>query len=441
MAETATPRRGPGRRAILAWCLYDFANSPFTTLVLTFIYADFFVRVIVGNDVKGTPLWTSAINASAVLVAISTPVLGAIADRVRGGKKFLGASMAVCALATGLLALPYQGDAAAAWFLVLVAATSYEVANVFYNAFLPHLAAPERIGRVSGWGWSLGYLGGLLCFVPALGMVGRPADDGGYVCGPWVSPADHWGVRATNLLVAAWFVLFALPFFLWVPESGRETRSRAGGRWTDGFRQLADTFRSLRRYRQALRFLIAHMLYNDGLVTVFLLAGLYAGATIGMATHEIMLLGVWLNVVAGAGALAMGYLDDYLGGKRTILATLVLLIASTLMAMAATSTRQFWLAATVLGLMVGPNQSASRSLMGRFSPPGMEGEFFGFFAFSGKATAWLGVFAFGTITALVGSQRPAILAVTVLFAAGLVLMLFVDEAEGRRAASGEAQTS
>lgn len=439
MSHGAANRPTAGRLEIASWCLYDFANSPFTTLVVTFIYSAFFAKVMVQDELWGTTVWTWAINISAILVALTTPVLGAVADRTRRKKRLLALTMLGSVGATAALALPTPGQALAAWLLFLVANTLYEVANVFYNSFLPALGPRERLGRISGYGWSLGYLGGLLCFLPALGMVGLEGEPGEYLLGPWITTADYWGVRATNLLVAVWFALFALPMFMFVREPAADRARVQAGKWTDGFRELAATFRDVRRYRHTFRFLLARLLYNDALVTIFTMAALYAQGTFRMETDELMLLGIWLNVVAGAGAFAMGFLDDYLGGKRTIALTLTLLLVAVAAAAIARNQTEFWLAATLVGLMVGPNQSASRSLMGRFVPSGKEGEFFGFFAFSGKATAWLGVFAFGTVTALTGSQRMAVLSVSLLLVVGLVVLLFVNEQEGRRQALDEAE--
>ncbi|MFW6125171.1 MAG: MFS transporter [Pirellulales bacterium] len=446
MAQGAIGPRA-SRLAILSWCLYDFANSPFTTLVVTFIYSVYFASVIVpadyvpgGEDAAaawGTAVWGWAINGTAVLVALVTPVLGAIADRTRARKRMLALSMVACVGLTTALAFPTKGYVWVAWWLFMAANLFYEVANVFYNALLPSLGPKERLGRISGYGWALGYMGGLLPMVIALGMIGRlPGQET-----PWVTAEAGWNVRGTNLLVAGWFVIFSIPLLLFVPEPVLADPRRAGGRWTDGFVELARTFQQVRRYRHTFRFLVARILYNDALVTIFAMAGLYARVTFDMEFGEIMLLGIWLNVVAGTGAFALGFLDDYIGGKRTILLTLVLLLASVVGAFFARTQIEFWFAATLLGAMVGPNQSSSRALMGRFVPPNKEGEFFGFFAFSGKATNWLGVFAFSWVTYLTGQQRPAVLTVAGFLLLGLVLLLFVDEAEGKRQAEIEPTAS
>jgi UMF1 family MFS transporter len=217
---------------------------------------------------------------------------------------------------------------------------------------------------------------------------------------------------------------------LWVPED-RSRTSVSGRVIGEAFAQLKRTLVEVRKYRQTVRFLLARLLYNDGLVTVFAFGGIYAAGTFGFTFEEVLFFGIIINVGAGLGAAAMGLLDDRIGGKRTIVISLVGLIAATLLAVLATSATWFWVAGILIGLFVGPNQAASRSLMGRFVPHKLENEFFGFFAFSGKLTAFIGPFLLGILTEASGSQRVGISVVVLLFLLGLVLLLSVDERAGR----------
>ena len=416
---------GTDRRATWSWALYDFANSAFTTLVVTFIYAAFFTKLMATDEITGTALWSRGVTVTAVMVAGLSPFLGALADRGGYRKRFLAASTIVCVLATVALYFPEPGgdDAVIAIVIFVIGNVAFEMGGVFYNAFLPDVASPEKVGRVSGWGWALGYVGGLLCMVIAFVALVFPDE-------PWLgfSTAASQNIRATNLLVAVWFAIFAIPMFLFVKEERPAERPHDILRSTG--RQLAETFRSLKDYRQIARLLIARLIYNDGLVTVFAFGGVYAAGTFGFDFDEILIFGIALNVTAGAGAFVMGFLDDKLGGKKTLLITLVGLAAGTLLAALAPNRELFWVAGLTIGVFAGPNQSASRSLLARFVPPDKENEFFGFFAFSGKATAFLGPLLFGVLTQAFGTQRAGIFAVLVSFLVGGLLLMRVDEAEG-----------
>jgi MFS transporter, UMF1 family len=324
------------------------------------------------------------------------------------------------------------GAAASALVLFIVANVAFELSGTFYNAFLPVIAAPERIGRVSGYGWGTGYIGGLLCMAVALvGFVGL--SDASV---PWFGLSREAGenIRATNVLVAAWMAVFCLPLFLWVPDPRPPHPSPLGHIVRDSFRQLRATFHSLRRYRHAVRFLIARLFFNDGLTTIFSFGGIYAAGTFGFSFTEILYFGLALNIAAGIGGFAFGAVDDRLGGKRTVMISLVGLAAAAAFALTTTSKSGLWIAGIVIGIFSGPNQAASRSLMGRFVPRGKENEFFGFFNFSGKATSFLGPLALGIITGATHSQRLGLSVVVVFFLVGLVLLTRVDEQEGIRLA-------
>ncbi len=424
MNEASGRSRSSDARSVWSWALYDFANSPFTTLVVTFIYPVFFARVIVGDEIAGTALWSRAVTMTAVLVALLSPILGAFADRGGYRKEFLVTATLACVGGTTALYFVGAGQVLLAFLLFVFANTAFEMGMVFYNAFLPDIAPPDRIGRISGYGWALGYGGGLLALVVALVALVQPEV-------PWFGFVKDQGenVRATNLLVAAWFAVFSVPIFLFVKEepAAGAGKTRIVSR---ALSQLSGTFREIGKYRQIVRFLIARLIYNDGLVTIFAFGGIYAAGTFGFDLEEILIFGIVLNVTSGLGAFGLGFLDDWLGGKRTLQITLVGLIAATLLAVLAPNRFWFWVSGVVVGIFVGPNQAASRSLMGRFVPDAKENEFFGFFAFSGKLTAFLGPLLLGILTQMFDSQRVGISVVLVLFVIGLVLLARVDEKEG-----------
>jgi UMF1 family MFS transporter len=422
------PRDDP--KTILSWCLFDWANSAFTTLVVTFVYATYFTQAIAPDEVAGTALWSRAVAVSAVLVGLLSPVLGAAADRGGRRKRYLAVTTLLGVAASAALAFVQPGMPHAvglALAIFVVGNVGFELGMVFYNSFLPAIASPDRIGRVSGYGWGLGYVGGLVCLVLALvGFVQPEA--------PWfgISKAQGFNVRATNLLVAGWFGLFSLPLFLFVrerPVPGRHFDLAA----TLG--ELRQTLGHLRRYGEVVKFLIAHLVYNDGLITVFAFGGIYAAGTFHMGFSEIIVFGIVLNVVAGLGALAFGFVDDKIGGKKTVLVSLAALAAAAGLGVWAPTKGWLWAAGVLIGLFGGPNQAASRSLMGRFAPPAHRSEFFGFFQLSGKITSFLGPAVLGAVAQVAGSQRAGMATVIGFFVAGGLLLLWVNERRGIAAAA------
>lgn len=413
------------RLAVFSWAFYDFANSAFTTLVVTFIYATYFTQGIAPNEIVGTALWSQGVTITALVVAFSSPFLGAMADQGGHKKRYLLITTALTVFGSIVLyfAEPGQVYQALIWFIF--ANIAFEMSNVFYNAFLPDIAPLQKIGRISGYGWALGYVGGLAALVVALvGFVQTET--------PWFGFSKELGenIRATNLLVAAWFAIFSIPMFLWVKERKRPKPESLRKQFFASVQQLGRTFHEVRRYRQIVRLLLARLLYNDGLITIFAFGGIYAAGTFNFAMDEIIIFGIVLNVAAGLGAFAMGFLDDKVGGKNTVQLSNLGLVTATLIAVLAPSKTVFWIAGILVGIFAGPNQASSRSLMGRFVPAEKETEFFGFFAFSGKATAFLGPFLFGYFTELFNTQRAGVLTVLFFFVAGMLLLTIVNEKEG-----------
>ncbi len=411
------------KRIVGSWCLYDFANSAFTTLVVTFIYGTFFTKFIAVNENVGTTQWSQAVSLTAILVALLSPILGAIADRGGYRKRFLFIATSVCIAATFALYLPGKGDILLALAIFVIANLAYEMSGVFYNAFLPDIAPHSSIGKISGYGWALGYFGGLICMILALFLF---VQDGSLF---QLDRASGANIRMTNILVAVWFLIFAIPLFLFVPTS-KPTHPDAANPVTSAFKQLKETFGELKRYRQIFRLLIARLVYNDGLVTIFAFGGIYAAGEFGFTTSEVLYFGIALNITAMIGSFLFGFADDRVGGKITIIVSLIGLMLATGLAVFTTSKTVFWISGLLLGIFVGPNQSASRSLMGRFVPDDKENEFFGFFAFSGKATAFLGPFLLGQLTRIYDSQRAGIAVVFGFFLLGLFLIMSVNEREG-----------
>ncbi len=411
-------------KTVLAWCLYDWANSAFTTLVVTFVYATYFTREMAGSVTGGTVLWSRAVGISAVLVAILSPLLGALADQRARRHSFLTVATLVCVTFTAALAFvrPAQEHAVVlALSLFVVANVAYELGIVFYNAFLPQIAANQKIGRISGYGWGLGYAGGILSMLIAFLLLLGDA--------PLlhISTAEGFNVRAANIFVAAWFLLFSLPLLFLAP---RESKPASPFNWSQGLANFKATLLAVRQYREVMKFLIAHLIYNDGLVTIFAFGGIYAAGTFGMSLSEVMIFGIVLNMTAGLGALMFGFIDDIIGGKATVMISIAALFFSTIIAVLAPNKFWFWCAGILIGIFVGPNQSASRSLMGRMVPAERQTEFFGFYTLSGKITSFFGPILLGTVTAMFDSQRHGVATILLFFLTGGILLWRVDEKQG-----------
>ena len=413
------PRGVAGRGEIAAWATYDFASNAFNTVIVTFIFSRYFQSVVAPDEMSGLVWWTRAVNISAIVVALCMPVMGAIADFSGRKKQWLGWTTAGAILLCAALYSVQPGMLVEGMVIFIAANVLFEAAAVFYNGLLPELASPRTMGRVSGIGWALGYAGGLSCLVLALGFWGL-----------WLPATDHVNVRATALLAAGWYLVFAAPLFLFVRERQRRRSASIGVYVTAGFRRVRRTFRELRVYREVAKLLLARLVYNDGLVVIFSFASIYVGTVYGLDMGEIIVMGIALNVAAGVGALAFGFVNDRIGGKRTIAITLVVLSAGTLLGAWAPDVRIFWVAAILVGLMVGPNQSASRAMLATFTPDRKQGEFFGFFAFSGKLASVAGPLMYGLVAQMTGSIRLAMGSIILFFIVGLVLLMLVDEERG-----------
>lgn len=417
---TADPATSLGR---VSWALYDWANSSFATIISTFVFPIYFARQVAANPTEGTSQWGTTVGLAGIVIALGGPVLGAVADQYGRRKLWVGFFTLLCILATGGLwwVQPETDWVWRAMVLAGLAAVGAEFAAIFYNAMLPGLTTPDRLGRWSGWAWGLGYAGGLVCLVLALqGFVLENA---------WFTlpreSSSH--VRATFLLVAVWYAVFALPLFLFTPDEptpGKGLLQAVG----DGLAQIRQSLAELRAYIPILRFLLARMFFVDGLATLFAFGGVYAAGTFGFDESQVMLFGIALNITAGLGAAAFAWIDDWVGSKITILVSLVGLIVPGTLLLLTESTTLFWLLGVVLGIFVGPVQAASRSYMARSAPAHLRTQMFGLFALSGKATAFLGPLLVGLITGLFDSQRAGMSTIVVFLVVGFFLMLTVPRA-------------
>ncbi|MBF0375161.1 MAG: MFS transporter [Alphaproteobacteria bacterium] len=407
------------RGGLVSWCLYDWANSAFPTVITTFVFAAYFTQAVAPSPETGTALWGEAMALAGLIIALASPALGAIADQGGRRKPWLAAFTGLCVVATASLwwVAPQPGAVPLALLALVLGTVGVELASVFYNAMLPDLVTKGRYGRLSGWGWGIGYAGGLACLVVALfGLVQAEPPPFG------LQKADAEHVRATAPLVALWFAVFALPLFLFTPDTPC-TGMPAGQAVRRGLASLMATLRGVRRHRQIVRFLVARIFYIDGLNTLFAFGGIYAAGTFGMDIAEIIRFGIAMNVTAGLGAFAFGWFDDRVGPKATIVVSLLGLVLLGGGLLVVETKAWFWTLGLPLGLFVGPAQSASRSLMAHLAPEELRTEMFGLFALSGKITAFAGPAILGWVTVVSGSQRWGMATILISLVIGLAILL------------------
>ncbi|MEZ2293114.1 MFS transporter [Variovorax sp. RCC_210] len=426
-------RPGVRKREVFGWAMYDFANSGYTTVVITAVFAAYFV----GGIAKGAPwaafAWTAALSVSYAIVMLTMPAIGACADQHAAKKRVLVFATLGCVLATAALAVTprFTGTSgvALAMALVIVSNAFYSYGESLTGAFLPELATADGMGKVSGWGWSFGYVGGMLALGVCLAYVLWSQSKG--------LPAAHF-VPVTMLITAAIYGAAACATFALLPERATprtssvnvETAAEAGA-----WRQLRDTFRQARAYRDFMWLLACTVFYQGGVAVAITLAAIYAEQVIGFVASETMVLIFVLNIAAAVGAFGFGYVQDRVGHKLSLAGTLVAWIAVCVIAALVTTKGGFWWAAAIAGLSMGSSQSAGRAMTGYLAPPRQLAEFFGLWTFATRLASIIGPLSFGAITWMTGgNQRIAILSTAVLFVAGLLLLLPIDMQRGRQAA-------
>lgn len=394
---------------IPSWTLFDFANSSFAMIMVTFVFPIYFGNFIV-NDGHGDLYWGLAMSGSMLLVALLAPALGAIADATRSKKKFLFVFTLIAVLCTASTYFLVPGMVLAGALLFIFANAGFEGGIVFYDAFLPEITTPDKYGRISGYGFAVGYFGSLAAILVNMGLLNSEQ------------------YKETFIVTAVMFAVFSIPLFLFVPEHKKERRSESlVTTITNGFRQVRKTISNIRHYPNVWRFLIAFFLYNDAILTVIGFSGRYAKNTLGFTTADLIMLLMMVQIVAVVGSLGFGWYADKRGAKRTIIITLCIWLLVIVGAFFSEDKTSFFVVAGVVGLALGSSQSASRSMMAHLTPKEHTTEFFGFYdGFCGKASAVVGPLIFGVLSDGFG-QRPAIISLGVFFLAGLWLVRKVKE--------------
>jgi UMF1 family MFS transporter len=405
--------------------MYDFANSGYTTVVITAVFNAYFVSVVARNEEWATFAWTAALAVSYLLIMLSAPLIGAWADARAAKKRLLLITTVGCVTFTAALALVGSGDLWLAVVLIIASNFFYGSGENLCAAFLPELASGEALGRVSGWGWSLGYLGGLLTLGVCLAYV-TWAQAGGESASQFVP--------VTMLITALIFALASLPTFLFlkeraVPQPGRRRPV------AESLGRVLATWREAGRYRDLARFLVCIVFYQAGIQAVIVLAAIYAEQAMGFTTRQTLLLILVVNLTAAAGAFAFGHVQDRIGHLRALAVTLLGWMVAILLAWAAQGPALFWIAANLIGLCLGSSQSAGRALIGYLSPEARRAEFFGLWGFAVKLSAILGPLTYGLASWLSrGDHRLALLMIGGYFVLGLAILAGVDVGRGRSAA-------
>lgn len=425
-ARAAGPQAGsalnPGvrRREVWAWAMYDVANSGYTTVVLTTVFSAYFVSVVAGGAPWATLAWTAALSASYLLVMAVLPALGARADARAAKRRLLFTSTAGCVLATLGLTQVGPGAVAAGMALIVISNTCYSIGESAIASFLPELAAPHALGRISGLGWGCGYFGGMLTLALSLAIVAA-----GEARGLDASRTVPWVMAAT----AAVFALAALPAFLLLRERA-QPHPLAGGAGV--FRRLAASWRETGlRFVDFRRLLVCIACYQAGIAVVVTLAAVYAAEVMGFGMRQVIVLVFVVNIAAAVGALSFGRVQDRIGHRRALAVTLWGWLVMVALAYAAVRVEIFWAAAMLAGLCMGTSQSAGRAMTGAFAPPARLGEFFGLWTFAQQLAAAVGPLTYGLVTwATGGNHRLAILVTGLFFLGGLALLARVDVARG-----------
>lgn len=426
---------GSFSREIWGWAFYDFAHSAYSTSVISVIFNVYFVSVVVGNEgvrllgfrFPGDALFGFASSLSMLFVFVTAPVMGAIADFSASKKKFLFVFCYLGVLLTALLYFVKPGEVWLGFVIFAFSNLAMESALTFYNAFLPAITTRDCLGRVSGFGWALGYIGSTLCLLLNLAMIQRPH---------WFSLAshDHVPIRASMVVVALWWGVFSIPTFLWLKERRAAQPLLRGGYVRAGFHRLRLTLAKVRSYRELAKFLLAYLVYNDGIQTVLIMAAIFGSTVLHMPHTELFLALLANQLVAFLGALGFGFMADKIPAKKTIQITLVVWMLVLLFALVMDQPWQFWVLSIVVGLVLGGSQSASRALFAQFTPAENSAEFFGFFAVCGKFASLFGPTFYALVSTRAGT-RYAIGSILIFFVAGSLLLSGVNEELGK--AQGE----
>jgi UMF1 family MFS transporter len=453
-ADVADQKSYPPRAAVISWIFFDWAAQPYFTLITTFVFAPYFATHVAPDPAAGQALWGFATAAAGMVIALLSPVLGAIADANGRRKPWIAAFGAMLVAGSSLMWFggPREPGVIAPLLLAYgVATIGVEFATVFNNAMMPTLVPPDRIGRLSGTGWATGYIGGILSLILVLGFLAANPETGRTLFGLrplfGLDPVTHEGDRISGPLTAVWFIVFVLPMFLFTPDypARRPVREALHA----GLSELKQTLAELPAHRSLAAFLVANMIYTDGLVSLFAFGGIYAAGTFGWNTIQIGTFGIILAVAGTFGGWLGGKLDDAFGPKRVIAGSMIVLLTAIVAILlvsrdsilfvkvappapggalfVSAAERAYLLLGCMIGAVGAPLQAASRSLLIRMAPKDRVTQYFGLFALTGKVTSFTGPLLIGAVTAATASQKAGMATLVLFFLAGLALLRLVRE--------------
>lgn len=448
--STPSPAPQSTRRERWAWYLYDFGNSAYAAVVLLAVYAAYFQGKVVGGA-RGSLLWGLSLGIAMLVVAISAPILGTLADFSGSKKRFLLAYTVMACLFTALLFFTQPGTVFIGMLFFILAEIGYRSAQVFYDALLPEIAAPEEMGRVGGTGWAVGSAGGiavLLLILPPLLLTQKM----------WLDPfGSPWMARVALLVTAVFFALFSLPLFLWVRERAQPQPLPPGeSLFTIAFKRLWRTFRAAQRFRELIKFFVAFLVYNDGIIIILDFAAILGAVLFGMDQQTLLIFFIVVQAANVAGSYVFGWLADRLSCKRSLLLAILMLIGTVIWLYFTPTLTGYFVVGTVAGFAMAGAQAVSRSMIAAISPRGQSAEFFGFFAMAGRTSSFIGPAVFGYVVAVADSwykaqglvqeaanqagHRLALFAIVAFLLAGLLLLLLVNERRARAAALAEGES-
>jgi len=396
---------------IFGWMAYDFANSSFTTIIVTVVYSVYFKSVVVGDRGDGSFLWGLAIAISMLLVAITAPVFGAVADYSRAKKKFLFYSTYLSVIFTCLLGFVGPGSIFTGMLFFILANFGFHSAIVFYDSFLPEIATPKEFGRVSGFGWAFGYLGGLLSLVFALLLVNAKKTT-------WVFP-----------MVGVYYGLFAIITFVLLKEFKRE--SKRTNYFKIAYKRISSSFSSIRSFKDLGTFLLSYFLYNDAIATAIGFTMIYGQERYGMTSAESIKVFIFAQLTSILGAFIFGFIADKIGHKKTLSICLLIWLSVIVWAFLSPSKKDYYVVILLAGFAIGSTQANSRAMLASLTPQSKNAEFFGFYTVTGRMSAIIGPILFGLVSKWTGNIKYSILTVIPFFLIGLVVLQLVNESRGQ----------
>ncbi|HOJ08275.1 MAG: MFS transporter [Ignavibacteriota bacterium] len=396
------------KKKVFIWTLFDFANTSFSIVVVTFVYAVYFKKVVAEGKPIGDLFWSIGTSLAMIITAIISPVLGAIADYSAGKKRFLLFFTLLCIAATSLLFFIGRGEVFWGVVLFVLANIGFEAGLVFYDSFLPEITEPKNFGRVSGYGFAMGYLGSLATLA---------------IIYPFIQAEM---IKESFPVAALFFLIFAIPLFVYLKDN-RKIKSEKVSYFNIGVSRVWNTISNLKNYKNLAIFLLAYFFYIEGVNTIIFFSGNYASTTLGFTESELLIFFLTVQTTAIAGSVILGIIADSIGQKKTIIITLIMWLVTVLFAYLAQDKSSFYIVGLIAGAAMGSSQSTSRSLMSKLTPPEKKTEFFGFYSFFGKSSAIIGPLVFGFVSFISGDQRLAIFSIGIFFLIGLIILLWVND--------------